>query len=307
MRIAVMGTGGVGGFFGAKLAQAGHEVAFVARGAHLDAMRRNGLAIETPAGLIRLDKPRVTDAPAEIGPVDIVLFTVKLWDTETAATAIRPLIAGNTGVISLQNGVEKEDVLRRVLGAAHVMGGVAYIAATIAQPGIIRVTGKMQRLVVGEFGGDGKRAIAFAAAAKAVGIEIEASPDIEGAIWEKFVFLVGMSGMTTLLRRPIGVVRSVEEARGVLLDAMREVVQVARARGIAVAVDFAETRLTFTDGLPPETTASMHNDLERGNRLEVDWLSGAVVRLGAAVGVATPVNRVIHAALKPHAAGKVQA
>jgi 2-dehydropantoate 2-reductase len=305
MRIAVMGTGGVGAYFGAKLAKAGNEVAFIARGANLEAVRRQGLRVETEAGTIVLERPTATDSPAEIGPVDIVLFTVKLWDTEAAAESIRPLIGPETGVISLQNGVEKEAVLRRVLGAGHVMGGVCYIAATIVEPGLIRVTGKMQRIVAGEFGQAGSpRAEAFVAAARAAGIDAELSGDIERAIWEKFVFLVGMSGSTALVGRPIGVVREVPETRALLLDAMKEVVAVARARRIAVPDGFAENRLAFVDQLPPATTSSMHNDLERGSRLEVDWLSGAVARLGAADGVPTPVNRVIHAALKPHAGGR---
>jgi 2-dehydropantoate 2-reductase len=305
MRIAVMGTGGVGGYFGAKLALAGHEVAFIARGAHLAALRAKGLRVEGDAGSFLLGKPKATDNPAEIGPVDIVLFTVKLWDTEAAAESIKPLIGKDTGVISLQNGVEKEEVLRRVLGEQHVMGGVCYIAATIAEPGVIRTTGKMQRIVTGEFGREtSPRAEAFVAAANGAGIDAELSADIERAIWEKFVFLVGMSGSTALVRRPIGVVRSVAETRAMFLDAMAEVVALARIRGIAVPDDYAATRLAFVDQLPPATTSSMHNDLERGSRLEVDWLSGAVVRLGAGSAVPTPVNRVIHAALKPHADGR---
>jgi 2-dehydropantoate 2-reductase len=305
MRIAVMGTGGVGGYFGAKLAQAGNDVAFVARGAHLAALHRNGLRIESEAGPLAIERPIATDQPAEIGPVDIVLFTVKLWDTEAAAASIKPLIGPDTGIISLQNGVEKEEVLRRVLGAEHVMGGVCYIAATIAEPGLIRVTGKMQRIVVGEFGREtSPRAEAFIAGAKASGIDAELSPDIERAIWEKFVFLVGMSGSTALVRRPIGVVRGVAETRAMLMEAMAEVVALARLRGVAVPDDYAATRLAFVDQLPAATTSSMHNDLERGSRLELDWLSGAVVRLGAESAVPTPVNRVIDAALKPHAGGR---
>jgi 2-dehydropantoate 2-reductase len=305
MRVAVMGTGGVGAYFGAKLAKAGNEVAFIARGANLAAMRQRGLRVETEAGPLVVERPIVTDNPGEIGPVDIVLFTVKLWDTESAAESIRPLIGPDTGVISLQNGVEKDAVLRRVLGAGHVMGGVCYIAATIAEPGVIRVTGKMQRIVAGEFGLQGsRRAEAFVAAARDAGIDAGLGVDIERAIWEKFVFLVGMSGSTTLVRRPIGVVRAVAESRALLLDAMKEVVTLARGRGVAVPDDFAENRLAFVDQLPEATTSSMHNDIERGSRLEVDWLSGAVARLGGEAGLAMPVNRVIHAALKPHAAGR---
>src|SRR5689334_23726405 len=189
MRIAVMGTGGVGGYFGARLAEAGHEVAFVARGAQLAALREMGLRVEGNAGSLRIAKPVATDDPGTIGPVDIVLFAVKLWDTETAAAAIRPLIGPGTGVLSLQNGVEKDEVLRQALGAEHVMGGVCYIAATIAEPGVIRTTGRMQRIVAGEFGRESSpRLEALVAAAKAAGIDAEPSRDIERAIWEKFVF-----------------------------------------------------------------------------------------------------------------------
>jgi 2-dehydropantoate 2-reductase len=300
-----MGTGGVGGYFGAKLAEAGDEVAFIARGAQLAALREKGLRVEGDAGSFHIAKLQATDDPAAIGRVDIVLFTVKLWDTEAAAAAIRPLIGPETGVLSLQNGVEKDEVLRGLLGAEHVMGGVCYIAATIAEPALIRTTGKMQRIVAGEFGRErSPRAEAFVAAAKAAGIDAELSPDIERAIWEKFVFLVGLSGTTALVRRPVGIVRSIPETRGMLRDAMAEAVELARIRGIAVPDDFAATRLAFIDQLPEGTTSSMHNDLERGSRLEVDWLSGAVARLGAGAGVPTPVNRVIHAALKPHALGR---
>ncbi len=308
MRIAVMGTGGVGGYFGARLALGGCDVSFIARGRHLDAIRGHGLKVESLLGDMHLATPRATDDPADIGPVDLVLFVVKLWDTETAAKAVAPLIGPETAVVSLQNGVRKDDILRNVLGERAVMGGACYIAAQIAQPGVIRHSGTMQKLVFGEY--DGKRSMraeAFLDACRQAGVEAEISADIRRTIWEKFVFLVGLSGLTTTIRKPIGPIRSNPRTRALLHDAMREVVAVGRAQGVQLAADFADNRLAFSDGLPATMTSSMHNDLERGNRLEVDGLSGDVVELGGAAGVPTPVNRVIYDILVLHAAGQGQA
>ena len=308
MRIAVMGTGGVGGYFGVRFALGGCDVSFIARGRHLDAIRRHGLKVESPLGDMHLATPRATDDAADIGPVDLVLFGVKLWDTETAAEAVAPLIGPETAVVSLQNGVRKDDILRNVLGERAVMGGACYIAAQIAQPGVIRHSGTMQKLVFGEY--DGKRSMraeAFLDACRQAGIEAEISADIRRTIWEKFVFLVGLSGLTTTIRKPIGPIRLNPRTRALLHDAMREVVAVGRAQGVQLAADFADNRLAFSDGLPATMTSSMHNDLERGNRLEVDGLSGDVVERGAAAGVPTPVNRVIYDILVLHAAGQGQA
>ncbi len=304
MRIAVMGTGGVGGYFGARLALGGSDVSFIARGRHLEAIRRQGLKVESPLGDMHLENPRATDDPAAIGPVDLVLFGVKLWDTEATAKAMAPLVGPETAVISLQNGVRKDDILRDVLGARAVMGGACYIAAQIAAPGVIRHSGTVQKLVFGEY--DGKRsarAQAFFDACRQAGIDVEVSADIRRTIWEKFVFLVGLSGLTTTIRKPIGPIRSNPRTRALLHDAMREVVAVGRSEGVQLAQDFADNRLAFADGLPATMTSSMHNDLERGNRLEVDGLSGDVVERGRVAGVPTPVNRVIYDILILHAAG----
>jgi 2-dehydropantoate 2-reductase len=303
-----MGSGGVGGYFGARLGLAGCDVSFIARGRHLDAIRQHGLKVESPLGDMHLATPRATDDPADIGPVDLVLFGVKLWDTEAAAKAVAPLIGPDTAVVSLQNGVRKDDILRDVLGERAVMGGACYIAAQIAEPGVIRHSGTMQKLVFGEY--DGKRsarAEAFLAACREAGIDSEISADIRRTIWEKFVFLVGLSGLTTTIRKPIGPIRSNPRTRVLLHDAMREVVAVGRVQGVQLAADFADNRLVFADGLPEAMTSSMHNDLERGNRLEVDGLSGDVVERGRAAAVPTPVNRVIYDILVLHAAGQGQA
>ena len=308
MRIAVMGTGGVGGYFGTRLALGGCDVSFIARGRHLDAIRQRGLKVESPLGDMHLATPRATDDPADIGAVDLVLFGVKLWDTETAAKAAAPLIGRETAVVSLQNGVRKDDILRDVLGDRAVMGGACYIAAQIAEPGVIRHSGAMQKIVFGEY--DGKRstrAEAFLSACQRAGIDAEISADIRRTIWEKLVFLVGLSGLTTTIRKPIGPIRSNPRTRALLFDAMREVVAVGRAQGVQLAADFADSRLAFADGLPETMTSSMHNDLERGNRLEVDGLSGDVVERGRAANVPTPVNRAIYDILILHAAGQGQA
>ncbi|MEO8003746.1 MAG: 2-dehydropantoate 2-reductase [Betaproteobacteria bacterium] len=305
MRIAIMGSGGVGGYFGAKLARAGCDVTFIARGAHLEAMRKNGLLVESKAGNIQIDTPQVTSDPASIGKVDLVLFGVKLWDTETAAKAIVPLVGPQTGVVSFQNGVQKDELLRSIVGDGAVMGGVCYIAATIARPGVIQHGGAMQKLVFGEYGGkDAKRAQDFLDACKKAGIDAEVSSDIRRATWEKFVFLVGLSATTATMRAPVGVVRTNPRSRAMLLDAMKEVVAVGRAEGVALAEDFADNRLAFCDSLPPEMNASMRNDLERGNRLEVEWLSGDVVARGQRLGVPTPINRTVYDILALHAQGR---
>ncbi|WP_428422476.1 ketopantoate reductase family protein [Methylibium sp.] len=304
MKIAVMGTGGVGGYFGARLAQSGCDVTFIARGAHLAAIRAHGLKVTSPLGDVHLADTRATDDPREIGPVDVVLFAVKLWDTESAVQAIRPLVGDDTAVISLQNGVVKDDMLMAALGEHAVVGGVCYIAASIAEPGVIAHSGTLQKLVIGEYGGSpSKRVQRFHDACRRAGIDTEISVDIGRTIWEKFVFLVGMSAATSSTRCPIGQVRSDPHARRLLANLLQEVVDVGAALGIQLDRDFAETRLRLCDQLPADMTSSMHRDLERGNRLEVQWLSGDVSRRGRSVGIPTPFNTAVHDILAIHAAG----
>lgn len=305
MRIAVMAAGAVGGYFGARLAQAGHEVAFVARGRQLEALRAHGLRVESPLGDMHLPNVEATDEPAKIGTVDLVLFSVKLWDTLEAAEAIKPLLGADTAVASFQNGVVKDDILRQALGGGHVIGGVCYIAATIAEPGVIRHSGTIQKLVFGEYGGSlSPRVGQFRDACADSGIDAEISDQIERAIWEKFVFLVGVSGTTCLARSPIGPIRGHPRSRAFLHDVMEEVVQVARAQAVPLPADYADERLAFTDTLPATMTSSMHHDLENGNRLEVAWLSGDVVERGARLGVPTPCNRAIFDILSIYSAGR---
>jgi 2-dehydropantoate 2-reductase len=304
MRIAIIGAGGVGGFFGARLQQAGADVQFVARGTHLAALRSTGLNVESPLGDIHLPRVNATDNPADIGVADMVWLSVKLWDMEAAVGSIRPLIGPDTGVISFQNGVQKDDILRTAFGDRAVMGGVAYIATNIDRPGVIKHTGTMQRLIFGEYDGRrSARAEALLDACLRGGINAELSDDIRKVIWEKFVFLVGLSGSTTTIRETIGPIRSNPQSRRFLSELMRETVAVGRALGVALPADFAEQRLAFVDGLPDQMTSSMHHDLKAGKRLEVSWLSGGVAQLGEQAGVPTPMNRAVWEILALHEAG----
>src|SRR5438552_4016514 len=295
MKIAMMGSGGVGGFFGGRLAHAGYDVSFIARGAHLAALRERGLIIESEAhGDIRIPKVRATDDPASLGTVDLVILSVKLWDTESAILQLKPLLGPGTGVLSLQNGVIKDDILRRELGDAPVLGGVCYVATTIARPGVIDQTGPMQRLVIGEYDGrPSERTRLLHEALLKAGVTAELSGDVRRAIWEKDGFLVGISATTTAMRTTIGPIRENPRTRAFLLEIFREVVAVGRAGGIALPADYADACLARADGLPAEMTASMAHDLQRGNRLELEWLSGGVAQLGAAAGVPTPANRAV--------------
>ena len=304
MKVAVIGAGGVGGYFGARLAQAGHDVTFVARGRHLAAIREHGLAIESALGDATVRCPATDDLSA-LGPVDVAMLCVKLWDVEATAPRLAAIVSNGGVVIPFQNGVESADRVAALLGPSHVLGGVAYIAATIRAPGVIAHTGTMARLRVGAFpGGPEDRAAAFVDACRSAGVEIEHTPDIRRALWEKFVFLASFSGITSAARSPIGVVRSDPDLRALLETAMREAWAVGVARGVALPDDFVAKQLVFADGLPAAMRSSMQNDLESGYRLEVPWLSGAVARMAREAGLAAPVHATLHAILKPFAGGR---
>jgi 2-dehydropantoate 2-reductase len=306
LRILIMGSGGVGGVFGARLAKGGADVVFVARGAHLDAMRTNGLRIEGGAEPIALPKVNATEDPSTAGRVDMILFAVKLWDTESAARSLLPCIGPGTGLISFQNGVQKDDMLRPIVGEAALLGGTSHVSAAITAPGVITQTGALQKLTFGEF--DGKRSQRvedFHRACLAGGIDAKIHPDIRLEIWQKFVFIVALSGATTAMRAPIGTIRNNPLTRQFLLDLMKEVVAVGRARGIKLAEDFAEQGMGFVDSLPAGMIASMSHDLQAGKPLELPWLSGGVVDLGAGVDVPTPMNRAMRDVLILHAKGRM--
>jgi 2-dehydropantoate 2-reductase len=298
-RIAIMGTGGVGGYFGAKLATAGYPVTFIARGAHLAAIQEKGLQILSSKGNLLVTHANITNDPAAVGPIDYVFFCVKLYDTESAGNAIRPMIGPKTGVISLQNGVDSEDRLIPILGREHVMGGAAYIAAAIEAPGIIRQKGLFTRMVFGELdGGRSPRAKALLAACLAADIDAVLETDIDRVVWTKFVLLSAFSGIASIARAPIGILRSDTDSMRLLTDAMHETAAVGRACGVALDANVVEKHLAQIPKLDQGMKPSLLHDLEHGARLEIASLSGTVARLGIEMGVDTPIHRTIYAALK---------
>lgn len=299
----MMGAGGVGGLFGARLLQAGCDVSFVARGAHLQALQRDGLCIDSEAhGRLQLGGIQASADPAELGLADYVLVSVKLADSAAAAALLRPAMGPQTTIISLQNGVTKDEVLWAEYGRQRVVGGVAYVGAYIDGPGVIHQIGSMQGIALGEYDGSrSPRVMALADALKQGGVKAHVSTDIRRTLWEKFVLLVGLSAVTTAMRSAIGPIRANARSRAFLLQLMQEVVAVGRAEGVELPPDFADQRLAFIDGMPENMDSSMHHDLKVGRALEVDWLSGVVVRLGARHGVATPANAAACALLALHA------
>ncbi len=299
-----MGAGGVGGCLGARLAAAGHDVTFVARGAHLSALRSDGLRLESVRGDVAVGDVRATDDPAAVGPVDLVLFTVKMRDCAAAADQCRHLMGDGTMVVPLLNGVESHETLRERLGVEPVLGGTAYISAVIDRPGVIRQTGALERILFGELSGPiSPRVQRLQSALSDAGIGAIASVRILPEIWEKFILLATNAGLTTLTRLPIGMLRSHDGTRALIDAGMREVEAVARAKTIEVASDIVARHHAFYDTLPAEMKSSMQVDLERGAPLELPWLSGAVVRLGEELGVPTPVHGFIAMALSPYADG----
>jgi 2-dehydropantoate 2-reductase len=304
MRIAVVGAGGVGGGFGAALAKAGADVAFIARGAHLAAMKRGGLKVQGGRGEIHLVPTRATDDPADIGKVDIVLFCVKLWDVESAGAQIKPLIGPDTAVIPLQNGVDAAERLIQFLGPSAVMGGVAQISASITAPGVIQQVGTFMRMIFGELDGKrSKRGEDFLALCLQAGFDATLSEQILTELWMKFILLASNAGIMALTRQPIGRLRDDPDLRPIFIAAYQEAIDVGRARGVALPADALEKILDFTSHAPPAMKASMALDLDRGNRLELPWLGGKVVELGRQFGVPTPTHSMMYAMLKPYIMG----
>ena len=304
MKIVVVGAGGVGGYFGGQLASAGHDVVFIARGRQLSALREQGLRVESDHAPLTLPDVNATDDIATVPSADLVLIAVKLWETENVASQLIEVAAGGAAVISLQNGVQKDETLGRYLPASSLLGGACYISAAIESPGVVRHNGALARIVFGEH--DGRRtdrAVAIETALVEAGIETELSMDIAGVLWRKFVFLVGLSSTTSAARQPIGVLRANPLTRQLLHDVMAEAVAVARARGVDLPADYAQEQVAFCDTLPEPMSSSMLYDLKGGHRLELPWLGGAVVEMGSEVGVATPYNRALAAVLDPYVMG----
>lgn len=300
MKIAVYGSGGVGGYFGGRVASTGHEVAFIARGDHLQAMRREGLAVESIKGDFTLAAPEVSDDPAEIGPVDAVLVCVKSWQVPEAARAMAPLLGPDTFVVSLLNGVEAPDQLAAVLGRERVLGGVAKIFSFIERPGLIRHIGHEPTLMLGELDGSrSERLSRLAAPLAEAGITVELPDSILLEIWRKFLFTTGWGGLGAISRAPIGILRQEPGTRAIIDACMQETVALARAAGIDFPADIIARTWEFTDALEPSGTSSLQRDIAADRPSELDAWNGAVVRLGERYGVATPTHRLIADALIP--------
>ncbi len=301
MRIAVLGTGGVGGYFGGRLAQAGEDVVFVARGAHLDAIRRDGLVVESVEGDFAVRPAQVTGDAGTAGPVDVVLLGVKAWQVKDAARALRPLLEAGGFVVPLQNGVEAADELAEALGPDRVVGGLCKIFSFVAGPGRIKHAGVTPRIEFGER--DGTRSDRVdrlrAAFEKASGVSVGTPGDIGAALWEKFLFIAPLSGVGAVTRMPVGVLRAVPESREMLECAMKEVFDLARARGIGLRKDAVARTMSYVDGLPADGTASMQRDVLEGRPSELEYQTGAVVRLGREARVPVPLNEFIYRALLP--------
>lgn len=300
MRLAVFGTGGVGGYFGGRLAHAGEEVIFIARGPHLQAMRDHGLKVESTKGDFVVHPVQATDEPSSIGPVDVVLVCVKAWQVPDAAAAMRPSIGPDTCVLPLGNGVEAMDQLSSVLGREHVLGGICKIVSFIAAPGVIRHTGFEPEVIFGELDNRStERVENLRAAFTRAGVSATVTPDIDVAVWTKFLFIAPYSGVGAVTRLPAGVVRRVPETRELMEKAMGEVLAVAKARGIAMPEDALKKAMAQVDALPEAATASMQRDIMAGRPSELEAQNGAVVNLGRETGVETPVNSFIYSCLLP--------
>ncbi|HEY5279209.1 MAG TPA: 2-dehydropantoate 2-reductase [Pseudolabrys sp.] len=306
MRIAAMAAGGVGGYYGAKLAAAGHDVFFIARGAHKDAIEKNGLKVESVNGDIHIAKANVTDDPAKVGPVDVVLFAVKLWDTEAAAEACRPLLGPDTRVVTMQNGVDSYERIAPIVGPERAAPAVTYVVTVIDRPGVIKQDSTFQSIICGAHDDRADAPLkAFVDAAKAAKIDITLSDDIQRDRWHKFIFLSATSGVTAVTRFTMGPILADPDTRTLFHNIMRETLKVGQAKGVKLADNYADERLAFADKhVPASMKASMANDLDRGNRIELDWLAGTVSRMGKELNVPTPVNDTIYAALKLHRMGK---
>jgi len=300
-KFAVFGAGGVGGYFAAALTRAGCPVALIARGRHLDAIRRDGLQIESPKEAFTVNLEQVTDRPQDVGPVDAVILAVKTWQVKEAAGAIRPMLSPSAKVLPLQNGVEAPEQLEAVLGRQHVLVGLCRLISSVVAPGHIRHAGLEPMIALGE-PGDGPltaNAAALASALKAAGMQVQTPANIQAALWEKLLFIAGVSGVGAVTRSAIGEFRDCSPTRSLLQQIMEEVAAVARSRGVELTADVVTRTLGFVDSLPPTGTASMQRDIAEGRPSELAAIIGAVVRFGERSGVATPVANYVYASLLP--------
>jgi 2-dehydropantoate 2-reductase len=309
MKIAMMGTGGVGGYYGGLLARTGQDVTFIVRrkpdGVHLAALLEKGLQIKSVHGDFAVVPAKATDNPAEVGPVDLVIVATKTYHTDEAALALKPMVGPNTVVVSLQNGVDAADRIGAVVGMEHLIGGATWLSAAIEAPGVIGQYSQFRRIVLGEFDGHKTERLQFVFdALNATGATVEVSDNILKVLWTKFVFIASVSALGSLTRVPYGGYIHVPESRAVLVEALKEVEAVARAKGNALDADVMDKTLAFIDGSAPNIKPSMQRDVEAGRVSELESMIGVVVRLGAELGVPTPVMRFAYAMLKP---GNLQA
>ena len=300
MRIAVVGAGAVGGYFGGRLAMAGNDVTFIARGAHLEAIRQGGLRVDSVNGDFVVSPAQVSDDPASIGPVDAVIVGVKSWQLPEAARAMRPLVGPETAVLPLLNGVEAADQLAAALGPGRTLGGLCRIIASVEEPGHIRHSGMEPSLALGELDSrPSERVQRLYSALIEAGVRAEIAPDIQAALWEKFMLISTWGGIGAVTRAPIGVWRSLRGTRAIAEAALREVLALAHACGVAVAEEKVATTMIFIDGVPPASTASMQRDIIEGRPSELESQGGAVLRLGADAGVPTPTHAFLYFSLLP--------
>lgn len=300
MRIAVFGTGGVGGYFGGRLARTGEDVHFIARGEHLRAIQTDGLRVDSILGDFIVEPAKASDDPSQVGEVDVVILGVKAWDVPNAAQAMRPMVGNQTFVVPLENGVDAPEQLASVLGKEHIMGGLCQISAFIAGPGHIRHVGIEPFVAFGELDGrPSQRAEGLLQVLEAAGVKAAIPPDIQVSMWEKFLFIATVSGLGAVTRAPADIYRSLPETRQMLIAAFEEIVALARARGVMLPEDTVEKRLAFVDNLPDGLLASMQRDILEGKPSELSSQNGAVVRMGAELGVPTPVHAFIYNCLLP--------
>jgi 2-dehydropantoate 2-reductase len=300
MKIAIFGSGSVGGYFGGRLAQAGEQVIFIARSEHLRAIQEYGLRVDSPKGDFVVHPAVAMQEPAQAGEVDVILLGVKAWQVPEAAKQMRPMLVSETFVVPLQNGVDAPAQLAETLGARHVLGGLCRIAAMVVSPGHIRHTGIEPTIAFGELDNQpSQRCERLRQSFEKAGVRCEIPSDIHAAMWEKFMFIAAMSGMGAVTRQPIGVFRSIPRTRRILMEALLETYNVAQARGVRLPADLPEKMLADIDRLPAEATASMQRDIMAGRPSELHAQNGAVVRLGAEVGVPTPVHAFLFASLLP--------
>lgn len=300
MKIAIMGTGGVGGYYGGLLAKQGHEVTFIARGAHLQAIQKNGLQIKSIHGDFSIVPAAAAADPAEVGAVDFALVCVKTYDTETVARTMIPLVGAQTTVLSLQNGIDAAQRIGEVIGMGHVIGGVTHISSAVESPGVIRQVSQFRRITLGELDGNvSARVQAIESVFKSAGITVEITKDVYKVLWTKLVFISAASGFGSLTRLAMGEYRAVPETRAMILNLMKEVEAVARAQGIALDADVVQKALEFMDAAAPRIKASMQLDVETGHKSEIEAMIGVIGRKGRELGVPTPSADFIYAALLP--------